>query len=162
MESYLRQGNQRYEKSYSENEEEGYEEASKIEDMICVDTSCIIEFLKGHSNAVGAMERYDSTLVTTEVNRFEVLFGIHRKRNVRDSEIENAEEFFERVETLPFDEGCGDRAARLSAYLERRGAVIEQNDVMTAAVMEKHGCSSILTNNAKHFARIPGVEVIAC
>ena len=44
--------------------------------MICVDTSCIIDFLKNEKEAVNIIDKHKDELVTTDINVFEVFMGI--------------------------------------------------------------------------------------
>ena len=52
--------------------------------MICIDSDFIIDFLKGKQNAVETMGKYKESIVTTEISRFEVLFGIYIKNSNSD------------------------------------------------------------------------------
>lgn len=128
--------------------------------MICLDSDCIIDFLKGKKDVIRAVNRYHEQVVTTEINRFEVLFGVYAKKPHRHQEKEIASNFFDVIEVLPFDEGCGDVAASTLAFLTKKGQVISQNDALIAAAMSKHGCSTILTRNTKHYDKIPGINTV--
>ena len=39
--------------------------------MICLDSDCIIDFLKGKKEAVDLVRKYKEEVITTEINRFE-------------------------------------------------------------------------------------------
>ena len=40
--------------------------------MICLDSDCIIDFLRGKEEAIRIVERHKEELVSTEINIFEV------------------------------------------------------------------------------------------
>ena len=128
--------------------------------MICLDSDFIIDFLKGKTEAARAMRRLQDQVVTTEINRFEILFGVYAKHPRPPQEQEIVRNFFDVIDVLPFDEGCGEIAAKTLARLTTKGQMISQNDALIAATMAKHGCHTILTRNVKHYARIPGINAV--
>ncbi len=97
--------------------------------------------------------------MTTEINKFEVLFGIYLKKDIDEGERNTAKLFFDSLEVLAF--GCGEEAARILARLCSDGKIINQNDCFISAIMIKNGCKTILTKNKKHFERIEGLEVFS-
>ena len=128
--------------------------------MICLDSDCIIDFLKGEPEAVQAVESHRDTVITTEINLFEVMFGIYLKKHARSEEVQAAKQLFESLNVLPFGHGCGELAAKLLALLARRGKMVGQNDALIAATILKNGCHEILTRNVKHYSRIDGIRVV--
>ena len=110
-------------------------------------------------DAVEAVQKSKQRLVTTEINCFEVFFGIYVQKYISHEEERAAKYFFDSLDVMPFVQGAGCTAARLLANLSKKGQVIEQNDALIAAVMLGHGCSTVLTKNQKHFSRIPGLTV---
>jgi len=132
--------------------------------MICVDSDFIIDFLKGRTSAVAVAEQHRTELITTEINRFEVLFGIFMNRakgKITESHASAAREFFDSIDVLPFNQGCGEAAAHLLTNLAKGGAMINQNDVLVAAILSRNGCSKIVTRNAKDFMKTRGITVVA-
>ena len=131
--------------------------------MICLDSDCIIDFLKNKPEAVSTLTTlkryYKETFVTTEINKFEVMLGIYDKKKINEKELKVAKSFFASIDVLPFGEECGTEAARILGSLARKGRVINQNDALIAAVMRVNGCEKIVTRNARDFGRIPGVKV---
>lgn len=129
--------------------------------MICLDSDCIIDFLKGRPEAVRAVESFQDSIITTEINRFEVLFGIYAKKSFRPEELLAANQLLESLDVMPFENGCGALAAKSLASLARRGGVIGQNDALIAATILNGGCQEIITRNVKHFSKIDGIRVRA-
>ena len=129
--------------------------------MICIDSDCIIDFLKGREGAVKIIEKYQSEIITTEINVLEVYFGILNKPIISDKEKKSAEEFFNSLESLPFKRDCGRKAAEILTSLMKEGKTIQQNDSIIAAILNKNNIQSIITKNAKHFSSIHGLKVIS-
>lgn len=128
--------------------------------MICLDSTCIIDFLRGRSDAVKAVRRCESQAVTTEINRFEVLFGIHRRRLVSTKELQAANSFFDAIDVLPLESAGSELAAKVQGDMVKTGRMINQNDVLIAGIMASRGCKEILTRNIKDFSRLPGTKVV--
>jgi|SRR3989338_6886069 len=127
--------------------------------MICIDTDCIIDFLKNKKEAIEVVRKYRNELVTTDVNIFEVFIGIYTKENY-GREDQYAKGFFDSIEVLDMN-GWGEGAAEILAGLIKNGDVIEENDCFIASIMMINGCNKIITKNVRHFSRIKGVEVIS-
>ena len=128
--------------------------------MICLDSDCIIDYLKGRKEAIEVVSNYKDEVVTTEITVFEVFYGIHTKKDFNEKEEIIAKEFFDSIPVFPFDKGCGERSAKIFASLIKRGKLIEQNDIFIASVILNNGLSEIITRNKKHFSKIKGLKVI--
>lgn len=130
--------------------------------MICLDTTFIIDFLKGRKQAIDAFEKYKESheFVSTEINVFEVFEGVFLKQEISLKERLKVSEFFNTMKILSFGMGCGERGAMTSALLEKTGFTIGDNDIFIASIMLEHGCTKILTKNKRHFSQIKGIEVI--
>ena len=129
--------------------------------MICLDSDCIIDFLRNKKEAIDVVEKYRGQIFTTEINVFEVFSGIYIKQERRKNEEEIAERFFQNLEVLSFKIGCGRLSALILVSLINAGKTIEQNDAYIASIMTGCGCNKIITRNRKHFSAIKGVEVIS-
>lgn len=129
--------------------------------MICIDSDCIIDFLKGEEKAIKILKEHRGELLTTEINAFEILFGIYNKKEVDEIEENIALNFLDSVITLPFDLSCGQISAKILASLIKQGKIIDQNDCFIASIMIKNGCNEIITRNEKHFSRIKNLQVIS-
>jgi tRNA(fMet)-specific endonuclease VapC len=129
--------------------------------MIFIDSDCIIDFLRGDESAVKIISKYVGEIVSSELNSFEVFFGIFNKKNISKNELIFAERFFENIEVFAFDSQCGKIAARLLTDLKKKGIEINQNDCLIASVMIKNGVDKIITRNKKHFERIKELKVLS-
>ena len=129
--------------------------------MICIDSSCIIDFLNGVENAKNIINKYLAEIATTEINVFEIFLGIYQQKKVNTQEETAAEAFFNEIVVLSYGIECGRNSARLLANLKKNGREIEQNDCHIASIMAINGCNKIITNNKKHFERINGIHIIS-
>ncbi len=126
--------------------------------MIGIDSDCIIDFLRGNIAAARVVEKFRGGLATTEINRFEVFFGIFLQKSFPQAEADAAHALFASMDVFPFVHG--ERAANILAGLARRGSAINQNDALIGAALLANGCSGIITKNSKDFSKIMGLEVI--
>lgn len=126
--------------------------------MICLDSDCIIDFLKGKKEAINVINKYNEEIITTEINIFEVLFGIYLKKEVSEKQEHITKEFLNSIIKFPFDKKCGEISAKLLASLIKKGETINQNDCFIASIMIKNNCNKIITNNVKHFSKIKEIK----
>ncbi len=129
--------------------------------MIFVDSDCIIDFLRGDEDAIKIIAKYLGEVVSSELNSFEVFFGIFNKENMPKNELISAERFFENIKIFGFDSQCGKIAAGILSDLKRKGVEINQNDCLIASVMIKNGIDKIITRNKKHFERVKGLKILS-
>jgi predicted nucleic acid-binding protein len=128
----------------------------------CVDTTFLIDLLRDEEGAVEKAEELDEfgETVTTEINVFEVVFGIYLSRSVnRKKRLKEVEMLFDRLNIFPFDHASAIKAGEILGELVRKGMGIDSLDGMVAAIALTQGCNVIVTRNVKHFERIEGIEV---
>lgn len=127
--------------------------------MICIDSDCLIDFLRGKESAIEITKKYKGELYTTEINVFEVFFGIYFKDFSKKKE-DSARELFNSMNIFPLKKGWGKQAAKIHADLSKKGEIIDQDDIFIASIMLKNECSQIITNNNKHFSKIKGISTL--
>jgi len=127
--------------------------------MICLDSDCIIDFLRGKKEAVLAVSKYKDYLSTTEINLFEVLVGINIKKIINEKEEIAAKLFFDSIRILPALT-FGEYASKIFAQLVKDGKMMDQNDCLIAGIMLSNGCDQIMTRNDKHFSNIKEINAI--
>lgn len=66
--------------------------------------------------------------------------------------------FIGSIKVIPFDASAADEFGRLNSLLRKRGTPIGDFDVLIAAHAVSLGCTMV-TNNVRHFARVPGLKV---
>ena len=129
--------------------------------MIFIDSDCIIDFLNGKETARKIIENYKvEELGTSQINVFEIFFGIFKRKKINENELISADNFFNSLTIFSFDQKCGKISARILSTLIKEGNIIDQNDCFIGSIMIKNGISSIISNNKKHFSRINGIKVI--
>ena len=128
--------------------------------MIFIDSDFIIDYLRGEKSTVTIINNIQEEIATTEINVFEVMFGIYLKQNVSQRQINSANEFFNNLKVLSFEQGCGKKSAEILSNLIKQGKEINQNDCLISSIILKNGYNRILTNNKKHFDRIRGLESV--
>ena len=129
--------------------------------MIFIDSDFIIDFLKGKENTKEFIENYNGQVCTSQINVFEIFFGIFQKSKTDEKEINFAEDFFDSITVFPFDEKCGRISAKIFSSLIKEGKTIDQNDCFIGAIMLKNRIDNIVTGNTKHFSRIKGIKAVA-
>jgi len=123
--------------------------------VIVADTDVLIDYLEGKAPADAriAIELERGHLVTTAVNRFELLAGARFAKQKKL--IEN---LLAALPCLPLDANAADRAAEVRRDLERAGGGIGMGDSLIAGiVLARNGI--LLTRNTRHFERVPALSL---
>lgn len=123
-----------------------------------LDTSTLVDFLRGDTNTIAAMQRADvADLVTSTVVVEELFAGTAL---ARDSHLElfRVESLLRPIRVLPFDEKSARAAGLLRVMLQQKGTPIGNGDRMIAATAIAHD-TSMVTSNVREFARVPGLIV---
>ncbi len=123
---------------------------------ICIDTGPLISFLKGREPGATAVERVVRELdcFVTVMTTYELLFGVARaSRQIGEETLLGV------MQCLPLDDRAARRAAQLHDELIRHNEDIGIKDVFIAAICLEHDLP-LLTLNARHFRRVPGLKVL--
>ncbi len=129
--------------------------------MACLDTSVLLDLLSRggrlrRRRVADAVRRLASAgLTTTRFNMAELLVGVARARD-RAREEQAVQAVLSGLQVLEFDAPAARMFAEITAYLQQRGRPAGDMDVLIAAVALVNG-ESLLTQDVKHFARIPGL-----
>ncbi len=125
--------------------------------MTVADTDVLIDYLHGIEPAAGQIARgiERRSMVTTVINRFELLSGVTGERERR-----LVHELLAALPALVFDLAAADRAAEVRRALQRAGAPIGMGDSLIAGILLAHG-GELLTRNHRHFTRVPGLRLAA-
>jgi tRNA(fMet)-specific endonuclease VapC len=97
-----------------------------------------------------------SELCISSVTLAELWFGAEAKGSTRLRQAIRA--FLGDVEVVPFDAAAAERLGSLAAELAGRGVPIGSFDTLVAAQALCLGLI-VVTNNTKHFERVPGLAV---
>lgn len=127
-----------------------------------VDTSVIIEFLRGNSKTFEFFSsKANDSFITSCVCVAEILEGVYREKTqeniaLRKKEVEILFKSFYKI--IAFDSDEADMAGQIRADLGKRGEKIEDLDVFIAATALKND-ATLWTKNPKHFSKIRNLQV---
>jgi len=127
-------------------------------ELICLDTSFVIDFLRNDEKAVDLIKKLKGEFVTTPITMYEIYLGLEKKRTF-PGEREKTIELFNRLRILPASEKAMKEAAQITKHLEKKGSIINVLDILIAGMMKAEGCARIITQD-KHFSRITGLQSI--
>jgi len=122
-----------------------------------LDTDTVSYALRGEGG-VGARirEHKPSDLAISAITLAELRFGADRKRSRKLHAL--IDTFAGAVEVAPFDEAAALEFGRIGALLADRGSPIGELDALIAAHAVALRCT-LVTNNVRHFARVPGLSI---
>jgi predicted nucleic acid-binding protein len=120
--------------------------------MNLVDTSVVIDFLRGSAPAVAAVADAQAAgeLAASEITRFEVLACMW------PDEQDPTEDFFGLLDVYPVDETVARRAAEFAQRHRAANQGIEDADYLIAATAAELD-ATLLTTNVRHFPMFPGL-----
>jgi tRNA(fMet)-specific endonuclease VapC len=123
---------------------------------LCLDTSLLIDYLKGREPAASAVEKAvkEYACYVTSITVYELLFGVARaKREIGEQALLGV------MIVLPLSDAAARRAANLHAELISRNQDIGVKDVLIAAICLEEALP-ILTTNERHFSRVQDLKTI--
>lgn len=125
--------------------------------MVCLDSDILIDFLRKDKSAIRRiteLKESGDNIFITSLNSFEIFRGL------KDYKIEESftEEFLSSFSILNFNFQSSKKAAEIFNDLKSKGGIIELPDIMIASICIFNN-ESLLTRNAKHFARIPELKL---
>ena len=122
-----------------------------------LDADTVSYALRGQGQ-VGArlLDHQPSELCISSITWAELRFGVEAKRSQKLRRAIQA--FAKDVAVVPFDQAAADRFALVAAALTRRGKPIGSFDTLIAAHALSLGLT-VVTNNTKHFGRVPKLSV---
>lgn len=121
-----------------------------------LDTDTVSFALRGQGRvAARLLEHRPSQLCISSIALAELRFGAEARRSRRLHNLIGT--FVETVAVVPFDEPAADRFAAVATALARRGEPIGTFDTLMAAHALSLGLT-LVTNNARHFRRVAGLE----
>ncbi len=125
-----------------------------------LDSSFIIDLLQGrNAQALERAHELDAKFIQraiSSVTAFEVWKGIARTGNSHEKE--KVERLISSLIIYSFGIEEGKIAAYIEADLEKRGEIIDLEDIFIAATAI-HQRETLLTKNQKHFRKIAGLNI---
>ena len=125
--------------------------------MKLLDTTFLIDLLRGRPETKKIINS-NATLLTTQINLYEVIAGLFYKKTSA-TKILQAKELFENIRVLPFNDNGIIKSAEISGTLMRTGQTIGDADCLTAGIALSHGIKTVVTKNEKHFERIKELKI---
>ncbi|HLD76333.1 MAG TPA: PIN domain-containing protein [Candidatus Norongarragalinales archaeon] len=123
-----------------------------------LDTSFLIDLMKGHPPAEAKARELAETLVhlkVTPITVFEIWRGMAKASPQKK---ERLEKILSGLGLLPLNGESGKKAAFIDWALREKGVPIEPEDCLIAAIVLENR-ETLLTRNVKHFSRIEGLRI---
>ena len=121
--------------------------------MKLLDTSVIVDHLRGHTPATKLLESWvqaDVPVVASELTRFELLTG------VRHGEVTTLEQLFSALDWVPVTEEIARRGGEFARSYRRSHSCIGAVDYLLAGTAAALG-AELVTLNVKHFPMFEGL-----
>ena len=124
-----------------------------------LDTSVIVDCIKGKKSAIDLVENLKGELHSSYICLAELYEGVLRSQQPKDKET-GLKTFFKRLSGIfGIDENIAKKFGEVRAYLKQRGEVIEDFDIVIAATCLVYDLT-LVTYNQKHFGRIPHLKLV--
>ncbi len=123
-----------------------------------LDTSVIIDYLRGKEEVVGLINSLNGKLTSSYICLSELYEGIYRSKN-KNAESTVLEFFSGLSKTYGLNQKIDKEFGNLRKNLKQKGEIIEDLDIFIAATCLIYNLS-LVTINKKHFLRIKGLDVV--
>lgn len=128
--------------------------------MICLDSTFLIDFLRNDLLAIKKLSEFkDEVLVTTTINVFEVMFGLHILKRDVSKKLDSFNYLTSNLDIFNFDLKSSFIASKIASELVKEGKEINAMDSLVAGIMLSNGCNKIITRDKEYFSRIKGIKV---
>jgi predicted nucleic acid-binding protein len=133
--------------------------------MILLDTTACIDFLYGYKDMEPIIDELDDPIYITAITVYEVGIGLERslrkKSKARYDELKRKWlGFISGLQILPLGFKEAEKAAQIHDRLESKGIIIDDNDILIAAILLVNGIEKLLTRNVKHFENIEEITML--
>ncbi len=128
--------------------------------MACLDTTFLVDLLRGKSEIHGLkdeLDRHEETLAVATPSIMELWLGACMAK-ASNEEKEKINELIQSLEIFDLDEKSAKDAGEIEAELMRKNQAIDTEDIMIAAIARAHG-EKVITRD-KHYAKILGLKVL--
>lgn len=120
--------------------------------MHCLDTSAVIELLYGTKKGTAVQQLVlGKPLAITSITVHELMVGL------KQTEINQIENFLKEISILPFDVGSAYQSAQLEKELRAKGTLINKIDILIAGICVHH--NFMLVTCDQGFERIKTLNV---
>ncbi len=128
--------------------------------MYFLDTDILIGHLRNNIQAIHKIQtllRRDENIYTSAVNLHELVKGAYLSQNP-EKNMEKVGILLQAIDVLSFDKQATFISGPLSAFHEKTGKMIAQNDLFIASLALAHNLI-LITRNTKHFESIDGLQI---
>lgn len=122
--------------------------------MTILDTDFLVALLKGDLAVVEKADLIPSP-GTTVINAFELYYGA--KRAMNDTALEEVKSLLQSLDLFSLDDDAAMKAGEIQGALAKGGRPINVSDVLIAGIVLTRN-EELLTRNADHFSKIPGLR----
>jgi predicted nucleic acid-binding protein len=132
--------------------------------MACLDSSVIIDILRGRNSAEVIENKLDSAdeeIFIPAPVIIELIRGFYlksSKSNIKENEKERIDKFLSSFVILDLDKESAIKSGEIEAELINSGELIDLEDIMIAAIAVKND-ETLITKNKKHFEKIKDLKV---
>jgi predicted nucleic acid-binding protein len=119
--------------------------------LTVIDTTVVVDLLRGSAAAISWAQGVDRRLVASEVTRVEIVRGL------RSGERGSAERLFAGVRWVSVTEPIARRAGELGRQWRRSHGLLALADLVIAATAMELG-AELATVNVRHFPMFPDLE----
>jgi predicted nucleic acid-binding protein len=130
--------------------------------MVCLDTTFFADLFR--KNPAAEKKLYElanetETVSTTVMTIAELYYGAYKSKNITN-EMRNVASVLDSFLILEMNQEGAKKFGEILSTLEKKGQTIHDRDILIGAISLSKGEKTIITRNAKDFARIPGLKVI--
>jgi tRNA(fMet)-specific endonuclease VapC len=125
-----------------------------------LDTSFLIDLLRGREKAIAKIKTLEAESIATNISSpsiFELFVGISLTKKPA-AEKKKIMDVLESWGTMALDSECAARGGIIHGQLIKDGEPIDPEDSMIAAIALVNS-ETLLTNNTKHFSRVPNLKI---
>jgi tRNA(fMet)-specific endonuclease VapC len=125
-----------------------------------LDTDTCIYFLNGNYPSIAdeISSRSLEDLAITSISAAELFYGAyHSARKTKN--IERLDNFFEKIQILPFDNQSAKHFGELKENLHREGKMLGPYDLLIASIVDSQR-HTLVTHNVKEFSQVKGLLVV--
>ena len=131
--------------------------------MVCLDTTFFADLFRKNPAAekiLHELANETQTVSTTVMTVAELYYGAYKSKNMI-GEMRNVASVLDSFIILEMNQEGAKMFGEILSTLEKKGQTIPDRDILIGAISLSKGEKTIITRNAKDFARIPGLEVIS-
>ena len=127
--------------------------------MHFLDTNICIEVLRHHPPTIQKKLQDTKEIGISTIVYGELCFAIELSLSrTKENRREQLQQFMSLVSIYPWDEAAAEHYAIMRAYLQKKGTLIGNMDLLIAAHAQSIG-ATLVTNNRREFARVPDLHI---